>query len=365
MGKIAGVKLGSFLTIVAMVGLVGASGTPPAQAAETPPPALSLRDGDALWKQLAGVPAPGPLPTNAEPAVVQAERSRAGDLADLARAFYQTHAAHPKAPEAMRLERLWLERAIALGDSNRLAQLQFNPHRTEEEQFQERLNQMQKQALLKGGSNPAAVMAEIERQARALLREDPKRKEAHHLLMTVAQNSHTNKMAAMFRELIGMKSAPEELRAAASTQLRQLEKIGHPFELEFKDVRGREFQITNALGRNVVLAFFRATIPGEIKTIQEIQSELVQYSRPDEKHPPLLVGVSLDEQIDLLTQIILHEKWEFPIQCDGRGWGNAISLRNDIMRTPTIYLIDRKGILRFMDAREDLASKLRMLQWEK
>jgi peroxiredoxin len=351
--------------MAAMVALAGVVSLPRAQPAEAPSPALSRREAERLWKQLAAVPNPGPLPSNAGPVAIQDARSQAGGFADLARTFHQTFPTHAKAPEAIRLERVWLERAIALGDSNRVVQLQLNPLRTEDETFHSRLNEFHKRALLKGGSNPAAVMAEMERQARGLMKEDPSKPESYHLLMTVAQNSHTNKMAALFRELSGSKAAPEDLRRSAAAQLRDLEKIGHPFELEFKDVRGRDFNLTNALGRNVILAFFRAAIPPELNAIREVRKQVEMEAGPDKKQAPMLLGVSLDEQLDLLGQVIAEEKWDFPIHCDGRGWGNAVSLKHNIMRTPTLFLIDRKGILRFMDGQEDLSSKLRMLEWEK
>lgn len=351
--------------MAAMVAVAGAALLSRAQPAGAPSAALSQREAERLWKQLAALPKPGPLQTNAGQPAIESARSQAGLFADQARNFHQTFPDHDKALEAIRLERIWLERAIALGDSNRVVQLQLNPLRTEEEKFHNRLNEFHKQALLKGGGNPAAVMAEMERQARALMREDASKPEPYHLLMTVAQNSHTNKMAALFRELSGLKAAPEELRASAATQLRRLEKIGHPFDLEFKDIRGRDFNLTNALGRNVILAFFRAAIPPELNAMREIKKQMEVEAGADKKDTPLLVGVSLDEQLDLLGQIVAEERWDFPIQCDGRGWGNAVSLKHDIMRTPTLFLIDRKGILRFMDGQEDLSSKLRMLQWEK
>lgn len=349
--------------MAAMVAVAGVVLLSRAQPAEAPYPTLSRREAERVWKQIAAIPKPGPFPTNAEPAAMQAARSQAGVFADQARNFHQAFPAHTKAPEAILLERVWLERAIALGDSNRVVQLQLNPARNEEERFSSRLNEFHKQALLKGGSNPAAAMAELERQARELMREDPSKPESYHLLMTVAQNSHTNKMASLYRELGGLKSAPEELRRSAATQLRDLEKIGHPFALEFKDFRGRDFNLTNALGRNVILAFFRATIPPELDAMREVKKQV--EAEAEQKEAPLLVGVSLDEQPDFLGRIIAGEKWDFPVYCDGRGWGSAVSLKYDIMRTPTLFLIDRKGILRFMDGQVDLSSKLRMLQWEK
>jgi hypothetical protein len=46
---------------------------------------------------------------------------------------------------------------------------------------------------------------------------------------------------------------------------------------------------------------------------------------------------------------------------DGKGWNNAISTRFGVQSIPTMYLVDKKGMLRDRDARENLAAKVRAL----
>ena len=43
---------------------------------------------------------------------------------------------------------------------------------------------------------------------------------------------------------------------------------------------------------------------------------------------------------------------------DGKGWQNQFGLEFGIHSIPAMWLVDKKGILRDMSAREDLAAKV-------
>jgi len=51
----------------------------------------------------------------------------------------------------------------------------------------------------------------------------------------------------------------------------------------------------------------------------------------------------------------------WPQYFDGQGWNNMVGKEFQIHAIPAMYLVDKKGNLRYTDAREDLAGKVRSL----
>jgi len=74
-----------------------------------------------------------------------------------------------------------------------------------------------------------------------------------------------------------------------------------------------------------------------------------------------VVTVSLDRnRADLYAAMqSLHLLW--PTAFDGQGWQNAIARKYGINTLPTLWLIDRKGSLAFLNARENYQLKINEL----
>ena len=46
---------------------------------------------------------------------------------------------------------------------------------------------------------------------------------------------------------------------------------------------------------------------------------------------------------------------------DGTGWGTKFSIEYNISAIPSMFLVDKKGLLRDLSAREDLEEKVKKL----
>jgi len=51
----------------------------------------------------------------------------------------------------------------------------------------------------------------------------------------------------------------------------------------------------------------------------------------------------------------------WPSYFDGLGWGNKIALEYNVRAIPAVWLVDKKGILRTMNARQDLEKQILQL----
>ena len=134
-------------------------------------------------------------------------------------------------------------------------------------------------------------------------------------------------------------------------------KVGKPFVLKFKATDGREVDLSKMKGK-VVLVDFWATWCGPC--MKELPNVKAAYDRLHDKGFEI-VGISFDNKKEALNHVLKKEKMEWPQYFDGRGWENRIGEKLGIESIPTMWLIDRKGNLREMNARKDLVAQVEKL----
>ena len=132
---------------------------------------------------------------------------------------------------------------------------------------------------------------------------------------------------------------------------------GKPLAIKFAAVDGRQVDLGNLRGK-VVLIDFWATWCGPC--VHEVPHVKAVY---DKLHPTgfEIVGISFDNKKTALQSFVLKEKMTWPQYFDGKGWENQFGVRFGIESIPTMWLVDKKGVLRHIDAREDLEAKVQKL----
>jgi hypothetical protein len=82
------------------------------------------------------------------------------------------------------------------------------------------------------------------------------------------------------------------------------------------------------------------------------------------KHHPKgfeIVGISLDKDKSALEEFVHENEMTWPQYFDGKGWGNKIARDFNISAIPSMFLVDKKGVLRDLSVREDLDEKVAKL----
>ena len=333
-------------------------------------------EGDKAWAELeksleALIRPPENLPT--EPTKEQrAEFQRAqGEKMEAAatkvREFYTKYSDHANAPEARQHEQGLLSVASRLGNTNaleRLAQVEKarldNPNLPEDERLQLRVEQVQRAASTKAGGDMEVMLTEMEKGVRSLQKEFPKRAELGGLILQVADarlsRGEVETARKMAQEILDGK--PEaELKEAADELLVKIGRVGKPLDIKFKAVDGREIDLTGMKGK-VVLVDFWATWCGPC--MRELPNVKSAYERLNPKGFEI-VGISFDRDLDKLKQVVAREKMTWPQYFEGNGDGNKYGEQFGISSIPTMWLVDKKGMLRELNAREDLVAKVEKL----
>ncbi len=335
---------------------------------------------DAAWEELAKALEPPPEPpewqlkepTKLELAAFKLTNSvLAAAVADKAKDFYTRFPNHEKAADAHQQEYALIALAVQMGNTNRGEQLLKmedarlkDPSLSEDDRLELRMQQLQRSAGGDQETNMAVTLAQLEKGARALQKEFPKRPEVAGLLLSVAQgwldNSDTEKSRALARE-VGDAALDEEAKANAQELLKKIERVGKPLDLKFKAVDGRAVDLQQMKGR-VVLIDFWATWCGPCL------AELPKVKAAFEKLNPKgfdIIGISFDRQKADLEKFLAKEKMPWPQYFEEGEEGKKLGDELGISGIPTMWLVDKKGALRELNAREGLEEKVEKLLAEK
>ena len=362
-------------TIAGIFLLAALLALPPAHAAESKvgdnSAAATDPAAEKLWADVMEAvkpPAPPPEWNGGAPNEEQLEAfkgvlaQKAGEAADKAREFYTKYPNHPKAAEAQQREKLMLSQAVRFGATERLKQLEASPALTDEEKFEAEVNELNRRAMEKQPEGLEAVLAEFEKGTRELMKKHPDRTETWQLLFLVGQNSANPETSKrVLNEIRESEKAPEELKERALGALKKIDAVGHPLELSFTSMEGKKIDIQEMDGK-VVLVDFWATWCGPC--VQELPNVKKVY----EKYHPQgfeIVGISFDKKKETLEEFVKEYEMPWPQYFDGQGWGNKFGAQYNITAIPTMWLVDKKGLLRDLNARPDLEEKVKELLAEK
>jgi len=332
-------------------------------------------EADKAWRDLQQTlempPPPGEWLTNRPSEKEQAEFEKrsaehAFKAAEKAKDFYTRYADHPRADAARKQEHELLTDAALSGHTNALVRLQTleaallkDPDLAEDDRLLLRVQQLTRAFSLGARLTATNALLEFEKGVRSLQTEFPQQTGLFNLLVAAANrwlDYDPQKSRALARE-VAESRVEEGVKEVAQSLLKKLDRLGKPFALKFTAIDGRQVDLAQMAGK-VVLVDFWAT------WCAPCMDELPQLKAAYEKLHPRgfeIVGISLDESKAALQQVIEREKIPWPQHFDETNEENKFAVEFDVSTTPTMWLVDSKGLLRDLNARDNLAEKVERL----
>jgi thiol-disulfide isomerase/thioredoxin len=333
-------------------------------------------EGDLAWQEiqkaletLMAMPTEQPEnPTKEQMAEFQSKQGeKLAAAAEKVRQFHTKYPNHANAAEAKEHEQGLLTVAARLGDTNATARLEKleqtrldDPKLSEDERLQVRLERLQREASAQAKGDMNVMLTEMENGVRKLQKEFPKRTELNGLFLQIGEGrlnqGEVERARTLAREVVDAKP-DAELKDAAERLLAKLERVGKPLNIKFKAVDGRDVDVAGMKGK-VVLVDFWATWCGPC--MAELPKVKAAYEKLHDKGFEI-VGISFDRDVEKLKQVVAREKMMWPQYFEGQGEGNKYGEEFGISGIPTMWLVDKKGVLRELNARDKLEEKAEKL----
>ncbi len=162
-------------------------------------------------------------------------------------------------------------------------------------------------------------------------------------------------------EIAAPVAAQEGLRLQIADDLRRIAMLGKPVSFTFTSIDGEPVALEKYRGKIVVLCFFADLSPPSLLALARVAEVAINFPA----HSVQCLGVSLDRSPETARQTLRKFNLKFPVLCDGQGWEGRLVRQLGLNSLPTVWLIDRRGILRMLNVPEDPVPPLKTLLRER
>jgi len=149
----------------------------------------------------------------------------------------------------------------------------------------------------------------------------------------------------------------ESLKRRIADDLKRLDMLGKPLTLTLSSVQAGPVDLASLRGNVVVLVFWSAESPHSLLWLRDFRASWEKLSKDQLR----VVTISLDEDRRALDERLRDLPDSWPTHFDGKGWNDPLARSLGINALPTVWIIDKKGVLRTLNARESYDTWIRQL----
>lgn len=195
--------------------------------------------------------------------------------------------------------------------------------------------------------------------SRAALKRFPKNSLSYTTLLSAAQRSKGDRQKELATEILNTPDALPGAKALAEHILKGTRpyEIGRPLDIRFTSLDGREVDLAGLAGKVVLVEFWSTTCGPCVAELPALKAAYEKF------HPRgfEVVAISLDDKEGAVRRFIKDKELPWPQHFDGKGWVNKFAVQYGIYSIPTMWLVDKRGNLRDVDARVDLERRIKSL----
>lgn len=298
-------------------------------------------------------------------------RGKLGEEAEaaaaLAKTFRETFPEHRKRKAAMFSEYRLLAIASYFGRTNataRLGEVKSALGREkldEEDRFALESSVAARLESLFRANRELVRVEEVDKAVRKLASQFPKYEETFAFLGDLAKDYYAEddfKTASAIAKEILAADAPESVDDDIKAMLKKIERLGKPVKLAFTALDGTKVDLEKLRGKVVLLQAWATWCPLCIEEMPMVKA-VYQKLNPAGFE---VIGLNFDSDKDELTKFLSKQKHVvWPQHFDGKGWDNKYGVEFEIYSLPALWLVDKKGVLRELNAQNDLEGKVRKL----
>lgn len=187
-------------------------------------------------------------------------------------------------------------------------------------------------------------------KARAFAKEFPDDRRVAALLAEVASAFDDEpKTAHTLLEQAQPKAKTAELQARIGDDLKRLSLLGQPLRMRWTSAQGERIDLEKLHGKVVLIYFFASWSPPAMYELDWVK-QLAARNDPDSMQ---ILGICLDNDPVAVPGLLADHGIPWPVYCDGRGWQGELVRSLGINALPELWILDRAGILRSLDAKQD------------
>lgn len=206
------------------------------------------------------------------------------------------------------------------------------------------------------GTTPDIRRENAVANARTFAASFPKDRRSPRLLAEAAAlcNTHPELKRKLLEEASAL-NPDDSISQRLRDERRQLEQLGKPVDLSFTATDGTKVNLADSRGEVTALVFWSAESAPSLVWMK-------YFAKFAGEQPGLrVVTVSLDRNRADLVAAMRSLNIAWPTAFDGKGWENGIARNCGINTLPTLWLINRKGILSHLNARDSYEHRIKEL----
>lgn len=154
----------------------------------------------------------------------------------------------------------------------------------------------------------------------------------------------------------------EATKQRINDDLTRLGLLGETMDLSFDTLRDGQWSLADQRGRVTVVVFWAGWSPPSVAWL----AEFGRFARDLPGGSVAIATVSLDKKkgnaVETLSKLGISG---WPTACSGAGWEDPLVRRLGINALPTVFIFDKQGRLRTLNARQGYESLIRQLVAEK